>query len=103
MDTDARYLRKRLTIITETMIETVLTQDLDRLGATGYTITNARGRGHHGVRDAGWEASGNIRIEVICNEDTARRIASHLQANYYDDYAMIMLLEDVEVLRPEKF
>lgn len=103
MDTPGANTRKLLTIITEAVLETALTRDLGTLGAHGYTIVNARGKGHRGVRDAGWEASGNIRVDVVCDEATARRIAAHLQKTYYDDYAMILLLGEVEVLRPEKF
>jgi nitrogen regulatory protein PII len=96
-------VRKLLTVVTEAALESQLTRDLERQGARGYTITNARGKGQRGVREAGWEADSNIRIEVVCDETTARRIAAHLQARYYDNYAMILLLSDVEVMRPEKF
>lgn len=103
MDTNSSSTRRLLTIITETVLETALTRDLERLGAQGYTIVDARGKGRRGVRDAGWEASGNIRVDVVCSEDTARKIAAHVQQRYYEDYAMIVLLGDVDVLRPEKF
>lgn len=103
METNRDNIRKLLTVITEAVLESALTRDLGKLGAHGYTIVDARGKGHRGVRDAGWEASGNIRVDVVCSEDTARRIAAHLQQHYYDDYAMILLLGEVEVLRPEKF
>ena len=72
------HIRKLLTIVTEGAIETSLVRDLDRLGAHGYTITEARGKGHRGVRNAGWDASSNIRIEVVCNADTAAAISAHL-------------------------
>jgi len=97
------YRRKLLTVITEAALETHLTRDLDKLGAPGYTITNARGRGQRGVRQASWETDSNIRVEVICDDETADRIARHLRERYYENYAMILTLSDVEVLRPEKF
>jgi len=97
------YRRKLLTVITEAALETHLTRDLNQLGAPGYTITNARGRGQRGVRQASWETDSNIRVEVICDDETADRIARHLKERYYDNYAMILTLCDVEVLRPEKF
>lgn len=100
---DGAFLRKLLTVVTERALESRLTRELERLGARGYTVTNARGKGSRGVRDAGWEADSNIRIDVVCDEATARRLAKHLQDRYYDDYAMILLLSDVEVMRPEKF
>lgn len=97
------HIRKLLTVITETALETVLTQDIERLGAHGYTITDARGKGTRGVRNASWEASGNIRIEIVCDAATATKISEHLWQKYYENYAMILMTSDVEVLRPEKF
>ena len=96
-------MRKLLTIITEAALESVLIMDLERLGVRGYTITDARGKGSRGVRSSAWDASSNIRIEVVCDAATAEAIAAHLQARYYENYAMILFVSDVAVLRPEKF
>jgi nitrogen regulatory protein PII len=97
------YLRKLLTIITESAIEHVLAEDLERLGAQGYTVSDVRGKGRRGVRSSAWPPSGNIRIEVVCDAATAAAIADRLRQKYYDDYAMILFISDVSVLRPEKF
>ena len=97
------HARKLLTIVTEAALEPTLTREVERLGAHGFTITEARGKGMRGARNAGWEASGNIRLEVVCDATTAARIADHLREHYYDDYAMILFITDVEVLRPGKF
>jgi nitrogen regulatory protein PII len=95
--------RRLITIVTEAILEVELCEILEQLGATGYTVTNARGSGHRGIRNAGWSSSSNVRIEVICNQDVAQRIATHLRENYYNDYAMILFESDVRVLRPDKF
>ena len=97
------HTRKLLTVITEAAIEAPLLQDIERLGAHGYTLTDARGKGRRGARTSDWDTSSNIRIEVVCDEATAAAIASHLQVNYYPHYAMILFTADVQVLRPEKF
>lgn len=97
------HTRKLLTIITEATLEGVLVKDIERLGASGYTIIDARGKGHRGVRHATWEASSNIRIEIVCSTETAESIVAHLKTHYYENYAMILFLTDVTVLRPEKF
>jgi len=55
------------------------------------------------VRSAGWDTDGNIRVEIICARDVAERLAAHLQAKYYANFAMVCYLAQVEVLRPEKF
>jgi nitrogen regulatory protein PII len=97
------HTRKLLTIMTEAILEGDITKDLERLGAMGYTITDARGKGARGVRSAGWEATSNIRIEVICRPDTAMAIADRLKERYYQDYAMSIYVTDVGVMRPEKY
>lgn len=95
--------RKLVTVITESILERRLVRDIESLGARGYTITEARGKGGRGVRSAGWDASSNIRIEVVCGAATAAAIAAYLQQHYYDNYAMILFTTDVEVMRREKF
>lgn len=95
--------RKLLTIITEAALESVLAHDLERLGAQGFTVTDARGKGSRGTRQAAWSENSNIRVEVVCDAVTAEAIASHLQISYYQNYAMILFVSDVAVLRPEKF
>ncbi|MFC5299770.1 P-II family nitrogen regulator [Azospira restricta] len=92
-----------LTVVCEASLEDDLVADLGTLGATGYTITDARGSGAHGVRDAAWPPGANIRVEVLCDGRTAEAIAHHLEERYYADYAMVLFTSDVGVLRPRKF
>lgn len=98
-----QFTHQLLTIITEATLEPSVTKDIETLGANGYTVMDVRGKGHTGLRDAGWDASANIRIEVICNKAIADRISAYLKEQYYKDYAMVLFTHDVNVLRPEKF
>lgn len=95
--------RALLTIVTEAVVEPTLLRDLDRLGVRGYTVSDARGRGSRGVRDAAWDEAANIRIEVICPRALAEDVLRHLREHYYANYAMVAFLAEIEVLRPEKF
>jgi hypothetical protein len=97
------HCRKLLTIVTEAALENTLIHDFERLGAHGYTITDARGSGSRGVRNGGWDASANIRIEIICEAAVADAIAIYLKDHYYDDFAMVLFCHDVDVLRVDKF
>jgi hypothetical protein len=97
------HTRTLLTVICEAALEKKLLADLETLGAPGWTLSDARGRGGRGVRSAGWEAEGNIRVEIICARDVAERIATHLQDRYYANFAMVCYLAQVGVLRAEKF
>lgn len=96
-------LRKLLTIVCEASLESSLIADLRQRGVRGYTITEARGHGAHGTRDGLWQAGSNIRIEVLCDEQTATDLAVHLRDHYYGSYGMVVFVADVQVLRPEKF
>ncbi len=95
--------KKLITIITESILESMLVKDLQSLGAKGYTIVEARGSGAHGTRSADWGQNQNIQIEVICGEETAKSILDHCQKNYYSNYAMVIFTTDINVLRSEKF
>jgi len=97
------YPCKLVTVVTEAILESQICAWLRENGASGYTVTDARGSGSRGARTAGWGASGNVRIEVLCNLQLADRIAKHMQENYYQDYAMVMFITDAAVLRPQKF
>lgn len=100
MSTEKRVM---LTIITESVVETALLLDLDRLGIPGYTVTDARGRGSRGTRDANWGETGNIRIEIICSRSLGDSVLAHLRDRYYANYAMVACIHEVDVLRPNKF
>lgn len=95
--------RALLTVITEALVEQTLLRDLEGLGVRGYTVSDARGRGSRGVRDAQWREAANIRVEVICPRAQAERLLEHIQKRYYADYAMVAFIADVEILRPDKF
>ncbi|ULQ47027.1 hypothetical protein JN531_001790 [Flagellatimonas centrodinii] len=95
--------RKLVTVICEAPLEARLIADIERLGARGYTLTEARGKGSRGVRDAGWDRNANLRLETLCDSATADAIAMHLRDHYYDHFAMIIFISDVQVLRSDKF
>jgi hypothetical protein len=95
--------RTLVTIVTEGIIERQVTEDVMRLGAHGFTTSDARGEGSRGRRSAEWEYSRNVRIETVCEEGIADTIVRHLEERYYAHYAMIVFMSEVQVLRPEKF
>lgn len=95
--------RKLLTVVCEASLEPAIVANLLALDVHGYTISDARGSGEHGRRDAAWPPSANIRIEVLCAEKTALTVLNHLQENYYANFGMVTFLSDVLVMRPEKF
>ena len=95
-----KIANKLVTIITEAVLENTLVGDIETLGAPGYTITDARGKGGRGKRDAGWAPHANIRIEVICDTATAQILCQELSDRYGDNYPMLLTIADVTVLTP---
>lgn len=98
---------KKLVIITEKVITEKITQIIETAGAKGYTITSAGGKGDRGVRNQGnssFETFANIKIEVIVSDlKIAMDIMNQVNDQYFEDYAGITYIEDVEILRPHKF
>ncbi|HMO10538.1 MAG TPA: transcriptional regulator [Actinotalea sp.] len=92
-----------MTVVTEAALEPLLTKDFAQFEVHGYTVVDARGWGESGVRDAGWDATANIRIEIVCKPEAAAALIDHLQATYYANFAMVVFTSEVHVLRAEKF
>ncbi|MCU0843078.1 MAG: hypothetical protein MUC79_15380 [Thiobacillaceae bacterium] len=86
-----------LTILTESVLEDTLVDEIMALGAKGYTITEARGRGTHGLRSGKWTVGGNIRIEVVGDAALCARIVERLQSGYERDYGLLMFTTPVEL------
>jgi len=92
-----------LTIFAESALENQICDAADESGASGYTVTNARGKGDTGRRKGSWDYDGNIRIEIVCSKDTAEKIKLHLQEKYYENFAIMVCSHEVDILRPVKF
>ncbi len=89
-----------VTIIAEQSLEPLLVSDLERLGVAGYTITDARGRGHRGVRRSSSAEGANIRCEVVCKRGMAASILDHLELTYREHFAMISFVTEIVILHP---
>lgn len=99
---------KKIVIITEKIIAPKVAQTIEKFGATGYTITAAGGKGSRGVRNQGnssiFDTFTNVKIEVIVNDlDKAENIMNEVAQNYFENYAGITYIENVDILRPQKF
>lgn len=99
---------KKVIIITEKLIAEKVAKVVEEAGATGYTITAAGGKGSRGVRSQDtstiYDAFANVKIEIITgSQEIAEKIMNDVAEKYFHNYAGITYLEDVEILRPQKF
>lgn len=103
-----RHKAKKIVIITEKVIANGVAKIIEECGATGYTICAAGGKGSRGVRSTDratvFDTYVNVKIEVIvADPDHANDIAEKVAAKYFKNYSGITYMEDVEILRPQKF
>lgn len=97
------HSKKLIVLIGEAALEKLWVRDVRALGAQGYTVTDVRGSGSHGARDADWEGDRSIRMEVICDAAVAEKIAQHVLGTYSVNYPLSVMVGDVAVFRSEKF
>lgn len=94
--------RKLLTIVGEAALESRLVRDCVALGAKGYTITDAHGAGPRNQRNGDLEG-GNIKIEIVTDEQTIEKIVAKLEADYFPHYACSLWVSDVQILREDRY
>ncbi|MEM1080920.1 MAG: P-II family nitrogen regulator [Pseudomonadota bacterium] len=102
------YKASKVVIITEKLILEPVAKLIESAGAHGYTVTPAGGKGSRGVRSTGRAAVvdgfSNVKIEVITSDRAAaNQIADQVAERFFDHYSGITYLEEVEILRPDKF
>jgi nitrogen regulatory protein P-II 2 len=99
--TELRRLRL-VTVIAERVLRNRLVEEIRALGARGFTMTEATGEGSRGVRASEWEGA-NIRLEIIVAPEVAERIVDHISATYFEWHAVIVYVQDVDVVRGDKY
>lgn len=96
----------KVSIVTERLIEREIEKIVSDAGAKGYTVFEGTGKGthHDRLRHSMVGAFDLVKIEVIvADRATADAIVEAVSDSYFRDYSGIVYLEEVEVLRREKF
>jgi nitrogen regulatory protein PII len=93
---------KLVTIVAERLFREQVTEELRKLGAKGFTVTDAEGKGSRGIHASEWEGR-NVRIETVVAPEVADRIVEHVAERYFEHYAVIVWVQSVEVVRGEKY
>lgn len=97
-----------VTIIAERLLQAKIVKLLDETGASGYTVVEGSGKGHHLTRTHERPSIVRdfdiVRIEFVMTDgEHAREIAQQIADTYFKDYSGIITISPVEVLRPELF
>ena len=93
---------KLVTIVTERILEDRLLRKVEELGAKGYTLTQASGKGSRGVRASEWEGP-DTRIEMLVSQAVAEKIVAFIADKFFEHYAVIVYVQDAEVVRGDKY
>lgn len=93
---------KIVTIVTERILEARLLRKIEELGAKGYTLTQAAGKGSRGVRASEWEGP-DTRIETLVSEEVAEKIVDYIAETFFEHYAVIVYVQDAQVVRGDKY
>jgi nitrogen regulatory protein PII len=93
---------RKVTIVAEALLEERLLRAIRERGARGFTLAEVRGEGSRGVRASDWEGK-NVRIETLVPAEAAERILAHVAEAYFPNFAVVAWVEDVEVVRGDKY
>jgi nitrogen regulatory protein PII len=97
---------KEIRVVVSGEHRSFVTEMLDKVQATGYTIIgNVSGKGHHGVREAHFmfsEQESLVMIMTVVPEDKVEPILAGLRP-LFDRHSGVMFVSDVAVSRREYF
>jgi nitrogen regulatory protein P-II 2 len=91
-----------VTIVAEKVLEPKLARLVLDAGASGYTATEARGKGSRDMRSQTFEGH-NVRIETVVSEAVASRILEQITESYFPHYGVIAFTSQVSVVRGTKY
>ena len=97
------YNVKLLTITCEILAQKNVIDILKNHNITGYTTYEVEGNGEKGLRGQGIQAEKNIKVEIIMREEKLSAVVEDISRTLFPDFAIILYVSDVGVVRTEKF
>lgn len=97
------YDLKLLVVTCESLAQKNVIDILESHQVSGYTLYEVEGSGDKGVRGKGFMHDKNVKIEVVLPEPKMQTITEEIARKLFSDYAIILYVSDIKVLRPEKF
>ena len=97
------YNVKLLTITCEILAQENILEILKKHEIRGYTKYEVDGNGSRGLRGQGLKNEKNIKIEIIVRDEKLQDIVEEISRTLFANFAIVLYVGDVGVLRPEKF
>jgi nitrogen regulatory protein P-II 2 len=98
------YPLKLVTVVGEAVIMEDIAEESVKLGASGYSLSDVQGQGSRSTRNVIISSgSKTLKAEFVVPMDIAERILKHVSHNYFEHYACIAWVSDVQVVRGESY
>ena len=97
------YNIKLLTVTCEILAQKNVIDILTKHNITGYTSYEVDGNGAKGIRGQGLQNEKNVKVEVIMQEDKLQDVIEEIARTLFTNFAIVLYVSDVGVLRTEKF
>lgn len=97
------YNVKLLTVTCEILAQKNIIEILKKHDITGYTTYEVEGNGDRGLRGQGLKNEKNVKVEVIMRENKLSDIVEEISRTMFANFALVLYVSDVSVVRTEKF
>lgn len=97
------YTVKLLTITCEILAQKNIIEILNKHEINAYTTYEVDGNGARGIRGQGFKNEKNVKVEVILREEKLQDVVEEISRTMFANFAIIVYVSDVSVVRTEKF
>jgi len=97
------YDVKLLTVTCEILAQKNVIDILSKHKIKGYTSYEVEGNGSRGLRGQGLKNEKNVKVEVIMQKEKLQDVVEEIARTLFTNFAIVLYVSDVGVLRPEKF
>jgi nitrogen regulatory protein PII len=97
------YPVKLLTVTCEILAQKNIIEILNKHEITGYTTYEVNGNGARGIRGQGLKNEKNVKVEIIMREEKLQIVVEEISRTLFANFAIVLYVSDIEVVRTEKF
>ncbi|MCH9658144.1 hypothetical protein K0U27_05515 [archaeon] len=97
------YPVKLLTVTCEILAQKNIIEILSKHDITGYTTYEVDGNGARGIRGQGLKNEKNVKVEIIMREEKLQTVVEEISRTLFANFAIVLYVSDVGVVRTEKF
>ena len=97
------YTVKLLTVTCEILAQKNIIEILNKHEITGYTTYEVDGNGARGIRGQGFKNEKNVKVEIILREEKLQDVVEEISRTMFTNFAIVLYVSDVNVVRIEKF